>query len=91
MIRHSPLGSIVVCEHRYKSKVTGQLRDIGACEHRFVSHSERSIVEIQAVAAGWEKKRFPGGIQHFCPDHTERAIAERRRAELFRNTERLWK
>lgn len=90
-VRTSRMGTVITCSHRYKSNVTGKLKDVGGCVEKFVSASVPSVVEKQAVAAGWKIVRYPGGKECFCPEHTRKAIAERERAKRERNTERVWK
>ncbi len=90
-IRQTGLGSVIACEHEYTQFIHGKRKSLGTCQEKFISCSVPSVVVKQALAAGWERVRFTGGIQLFCPDHTRKAIADRERAKRERNTERLWK
>lgn len=90
-VRTSRLGTVVTCEHEYSSCVTGKRKVVSTCPATFVSHSMRTVVEKQVVAAGWEIVRFPGGKQCFCPEHTRKAVADRERAKREHTTERVWK
>lgn len=90
-IRKTRMGCVIACEHEYTSNVTGKRKVIAICPARFVSQSMPNVVEKQAVAAGWEVVRFPGGKACFCPEHTRKAIAERERAKRQRNEERIWR
>lgn len=74
-------GAVVTCEHQYSSMATGKRKIISVCDAKFVTFSVGLVALDQAKAAGWEAVRFPGGVQHFCPEHTRKALAERSRAE----------
>jgi hypothetical protein len=85
------MGTVVVCEHQYTSMLTGVRKMIGTCPEIFRTLSVGIVVVEQAKAAGWEFLRSPGGVQHFCPEHTRRAIDERERARRNNQQERIWK
>lgn len=92
-LRKSRLGSVVQCDHEYFKKAHGQRTvSLGPCEHKFVTAcTDKAILQEQLRLAGWERVRFPGGVQLFCPDHTRKAIADRERAKREQATERIWK
>lgn len=90
-VETSRQGSVVRCEYQYTSKLTGQLKTIGTCTEIFRTFSVGLVVIEQAKAAKWEVVRYPGGVQHFCPEHTRAAVAERERAKRSNQVERIWK